>query len=397
MKKLFLLSLLVTLLGCDASKDLGPSSSSGYALSDGTGLAGGGSVSAPGSAPPNAPAPKAGVITAGEWHDLSNWPFWQGLMQKEPWTAQSKAWKLSPTEQYTCLIHSASGQSAADVHVSVRDGQQRVVWEGTTDRTGRVRVVPQLFDRSVVGPFAVYAVMGQQSVRLGTLTDPSGDVTFRLPASVAAPAPVVDVQLVVDATGSMGDEMEYLKNELTDVVEQAQRQLPNTTFRMGSVFYRDHGDDYVTRSLPFTTTLTDVIGFIGEQKAGGGGDFPEAVEEGLQAGINQQWSASARTRLLFLLLDAPPHDKPETIDRMANLVKQAGQKGIRIIPITASGIDKPTEYLMRTMAIGTQSTYVFITNHSGIGNNHLEPTIGEYKVEYLNELMTRLIVQYGKP
>jgi hypothetical protein len=37
---------------------------------------------------------------------------------------------------------------------------------------------------------------------------------------------------------------------------------------------------------------------------------------------------------------------------------------------------------------------VFITNDSGIGNDHLEPTVGEFKVEYLNDLMVRLINQY---
>lgn len=67
------------------------------------------------------------------------------------------------------------------------------------------------------------------------------------------------------------------------------------------------------------------------------------------------------------------------------------KKGIKIIPITASGIDKETEFLMRFFAISTNGTYVFITNHSGIGNEHLEPTVGDYEVEFLNDLMVRLI------
>lgn len=46
------------------------------------------------------------------------------------------------------------------------------------------------------------------------------------------------------------------------------------------------------------------------------------------------------------------------------------------------------------MAIFTDGTYVFITNHSGIGNEHIEPTIGEYQVELLNELIVRLIGEY---
>jgi hypothetical protein len=77
-------------------------------------------------------------------------------------------------------------------------------------------------------------------------------------------------------------------------------------------------------------------------------------------------------------------------------VQSAQKKGIRIIPVSASGIDHETEFLLRFLSISTSSTYVFITNHSGIGGPHLEPTVGPYQVEFLNNLMVRLIAKYGK-
>ncbi len=46
---------------------------------------------------------------------------------------------------------------------------------------------------------------------------------------------------------------------------------------------------------------------------------------------------------------------------------------------------------MRLFAISTNGTYIFITNHSSIGNDHLEATVGPYEVEYLNNLMVRLL------
>ena len=39
---------------------------------------------------------------------------------------------------------------------------------------------------------------------------------------------------------------------------------------------------------------------------------------------------------------------------------------------------------------------IHITNHSGIGNDHLEPSVVEYQVEYLNDLIVRLINKYAK-
>ena len=165
--------------------------------------------------------------------------------------------------------------------------------------------------------------------------------------------------------------------------------------RFGSVFYRDEGDEFVTRPFTFTSDQTSLISFISNQSANGGGDFPEAVHSALDVAITQNsWNDNASARIMFLLLDAPPHYTQEVISSLElNLIK-AAEKGIKIIPITASGIDKATEYLMRSIAILTNGTYVFITDDSGVGNDHLEPTIGEFEVEKLNDLMVRLVGEY---
>ena len=95
-----------------------------------------------------------------------------------------------------------------------------------------------------------------------------------------------------------------------------------------------------------------------------------------------------------LLFSGPPHHEEEIIGSIHKSIKMYAGKGIKIIPIAASGVDKNTEFLLRLMAIFTDGTYTFITDHSGVGNNHLTPTVGEYKVELLNELIIRLIGEY---
>ncbi len=68
--------------------------------------------------------------------------------------------------------------------------------------------------------------------------------------------------------------------------------------------------------------------------------------------------------------------------------------GIRIVPVACSGTDKSTEFLLRSMALATNGTYTFLTNHSGVGNNHIEPTTDKYEVELLNNLLQRIIGQF---
>ena len=96
-----------------------------------------------------------------------------------------------------------------------------------------------------------------------------------------------------------------------------------------------------------------------------------------------------------MILDAPPHKESSNISKVQLAIAKAAEKGIKIIPVSASGIDKETEFLLRFMALSTNGTYVFITNDSGIGNTHLEATVGPYQVEYLNNLMVRLINKYA--
>ncbi|MCB0566482.1 MAG: VWA domain-containing protein, partial [Phaeodactylibacter sp.] len=204
-----------------------------------------------------------------------------------------------------------------------------------------------------------------------------------------------DVFFVFDATGSMADELEYIKVEINDIISRIQNNNNNISFRLGSVFYRDEGDEYVTRTSNLDGNFAQVVDFINIQKADGGGDFPEAVHSALEKAIEgQAWQENARARLLFLILDAPPHHQDNVIQSVQDQILLAAQKGIKVIPVTASGIDKETEFLMRILAIASNSTYTFITNHSGIGNEHLEPTVGDYEVEFLNDLVVRLVDKY---
>jgi hypothetical protein len=170
---------------------------------------------------------------------------------------------------------------------------------------------------------------------------------------------------------------------------------PEIDIYTSSVFYRDIGDQYLVKHSDFTQNIDIAREFISQQEANGGGDYPEAVHTALRTGIEQlQWSAEAKTRIAFLLLDAPPHYEAQIVDEIQHSIKMAAAKGIKIIPITASGIDKETEFLMRFFSITTNGTYVFITDDSGIGNDHLEPSVGDYEVELLNDLLVRLINKY---
>jgi hypothetical protein len=338
---------------------------------------------------------QSGLITAAEWNDLENWQFYNNLIIKDDYSDKADYWNFHNNNRVSILLKSNNQPVINEPVQLFRNGE--VVWESRTDNSGKAEMWINLFQENQSVEITEYSLkINGQPINLDLKLYSEGINEIELNTSQNS-SNRVELNFIVDATGSMGDELEFLKDDLTNVIQQVKNNNSVLEIYTSSVFYRDEGDDYLSKKSDFSANLKTTLDFINDQSAGGGGDFPEAVHSALKIGIEElQWSENAKTRIAFLLLDAPPHHKSQVIGDLQNSIKEAARKGIKIIPITASGIDKETEFLMRFFSITTNSTYVFITNDSGIGNDHLEPSVGEYEVEYLNDLMVRLITEYAE-
>ncbi len=338
--------------------------------------------------------PSPGTLTAGEWSDLDNWNFWLNLGQRQEFSGMASYWEYDRVlgERYQVSITTPDGQPVIGEPILLMY-QDKTLWRAVTDNHGVAELwAPQPMYRDSYNSRTLnFWIRGTSFADVVSYRE--GVNSIVLPNSLITKGSV-DIAWVVDATGSMSDELEFLKTELQDVIRRVQIDNSDASIRMGTVFYRDEGDEYLTKSSPMSSNIGTTISFIGQQYASGGGDFPEAVHTALFEALNGlEWSQESSSKLMFLLLDAPPHYNDQVIADIHNMVSLSASMGVRIIPIVASGIDKNTEFLMRYMAIATDGTYTFITNHSGVGNNHLEPTIGSYDVEFLNDLLVRLIAE----
>lgn len=333
---------------------------------------------------------QSGQITAAEWNDLNHWNFWDSLQRESEFSATIGHWNYNLSQRISVHVTNKQRQVIKNKKIDLLNSSGEVMWAATTDQNGRAELWP-------------LQKQGRQSNTKG-LKIQVGNFRFDAPKffeegineisideAVPETRPKIDIAYMVDATGSMGDELEYLKAELADVIARVKKNHPAAEINSGSVFYRDNGDEYLTRKADFSPGIDNTLQFIKAQSAGGGGDFPEAVENALEETVHKlQWSHNS-LKLAFMILDAPPHHSSEVISQIHRLTAQAASKGIRLIPVVASGIDKDTEFLMRHMAIATNGTYVFITDDSGIGESHLQASVGAFQVEHLNDLMVRLI------
>ena len=349
-----------------------------------------------GRIPMNETQAESGLLTAGEVNDFSKWIMWKdiadGILSEN-----KELWKLYPLERYTLQLENELRSPVFGATVYLLDNSF-VVWASRTDNTGKAELWFNPFtDRIVKGQnISIEIEYGGRYYQIKQAKKFSEGINFfRIETGCLKPK-FADIAFVVDATGSMGDEINYLKMDLQAIMKNIKDTLPNISFNLGSVFYRDTTDEYHTRFSDFSSDIDVTTKFISQQEANGGGDYPEAVHRGLDVAINQMsWRDDAMTKVIFLVLDAPPHTRPDVIAEIQALTLKAAEKGIRIIPVACSGVDKSTEYLLRSIALLTNGTYTFLTDDSGIGNPHIKPTTDKFDVETLSQLLVRLVYQYS--
>lgn len=337
---------------------------------------------------------RAGMLTGGEWRDNSNYMFWKSLFaQRSDWKDILSDWQIDTLSRVFVRV-SGNGSPAAGLTVKLFSGSTEL-WTAVTDSRGEAFLFPGIFYGQKYTPDTVQVELanGKKITEKVPANYNESDSAIEINVSETDPMrKELDLMFMIDTTGSMGDELAFIQKELENVIERVSQQT-RADIALSVNFYRDEGDDYVVRDFEFTKDINKAIKDLSVQRSSGGGDYPEAVTKALRNGISDHQWRNGSEKLMFLVLDAPPH-QDDALKELADIIKSAAQKGIRIIPVASSGVDTDTEYLCRSMAIATGGTYTFLTDDSGIGYSHLEPTIGNYEVEKLNDMIVRIINDY---
>lgn len=154
------------------------------------------------------------------------------------------------------------------------------------------------------------------------------------------PKKKADVVFVLDATGSMKDDVEKLRKEWISKLEETCVEFDS--IRLGLLLYRDYPDSFRFRNLPVKFfDFTDDIAVFEKNlnsfviKGKEGGDIPEAVYEGLYAALDfYAWDEDS-VKKIILVGDAEPHPVPRGTGRYTKKLVQdtAAKKNISITAI----------------------------------------------------------------
>ena len=116
---------------------------------------------------------------------------------------------------------------------------------------------------------------------------------------------------VIDGTGSMNLDITRVRLSVGQLISSFISEGNSAQFRV--VVYRDHCDDEIIETFPhgngFTPEQNSVEDFLNGIKTTGGGDFPEAVLDGLATAATQSdWKLAPGFRNKIIhIFDAPPH------------------------------------------------------------------------------------------
>ena len=370
----------------------GTGTGTGTGMGTGTGATGSGDTGSAGSTGTgggNGGTPQSGLLTAGTWDDNLNFDFYLNYLLQTARTQANGLPQIPRENRLEIRVTDSAGAPLSNATVTVTDTAGIKLLEAPTRSDGRLFFLPGTVGADLGTDVRIAASLGAATATAQAVV---GDTTavIAVPNATATPPVALDLALVIDTTGSMGDEIDYLKVEVRDIAARIADDFPNAAQRWALILYRDVGDAYVVRSFDFEPSLTVFQSNLAAQSAGGGGDYPEAPDQALAKLTTLSWRQpqDSAARMAFWLADAPHHVGRE--GAIANSVLLAQRLGIHIYPIAASGVDDVAEYSMRTAAQVTGGRYLFLTDDSGIGGTHQEPTIPCYFVTTLSRAMIRM-------
>ena len=342
------------------------------------------------SRPSRRPKPQSGQLTAGSLDDAENYDDFCRFVEQAQGNVGRSLPPIDLTRRVLLRVTDGQGRPIGGAHATVEaDGQRQQTLQLTTASDGRAVFLADELGRQAQGCHVrVVAPGGAAAARVDLSLDDERHEIVLEDCEVDRPVQL-DFALVIDTTGSMSDELEYLKSEIDSIVCRVRETFPNVDQRFALVVYRDQGDEYVTRTFDFTPSLEDLRRSLSKQQAGGGGDYPEAVHLALEQAAGLDWRNGNVARVLFLVGDAPPHD--HEADQAFDAVARLRQQGVRVFPVASSGVQLHAECVMRSAAFLTLGQYLFLTDHSGIGNAHAKPHAPQYLVERLDRLMIRMV------
>jgi lysophospholipase L1-like esterase len=240
----------------------------------------------------------------------------------------------------------AANTAAKTTFVTLVDGTKSLFTGHEPDPTKRLNDNPAGWINGITVPLSVsYHPNTQGHVEEKDLMMPYG--IFNAAGDTFNGLGNLDLVFVIDTTGSMQPTLDAVKKFANTLIDNLGRLTGS--FRFALVTYRDQPAwtndplDYASRvNLGFTTSASAIHTALNGMVAEGGGDDPESVYSGIEAGVRMPWRSGVR-KVIIQLGDAPPHD-PEPVSGLTGEKVAHDSLAVdpaEVYPVDVSGNEQP--------------------------------------------------------
>lgn len=309
-----------------------------------------------------APPAQKGPLRAGATDDNADFKAFLKYLEESRQRLAGRFQEIDVSGRTFVRVVDRDGDPVPAAKVQIVDGQGRELWLATTYGDGRSVYYPRLGVTAGQGGEATTVVAYGLGVDGRASFRGEGDeVTVTLPAARPEGQGVdLEVVFLIDTTGSMGDEIAQIKATLLSVTDKVRGLGSAVRLRYGAVLFRDTTDAYVTMAHPFTDDIKAFDAALQQIDAGGGGDYPESVNQGLLQAITGMGWREGSAKVVFLIGDAPPQMQLKGDVLYGASARAATQRGIRVHAVAASGLDPVGSVVFRQVAQFTRGRFIFI-------------------------------------
>ena len=171
--------------------------------------------------------------------------------------------------------------------------------------------------------------------------------------------PKMQVVFALDATGSMSGLINAAKDKIWSIVSSLTQTQTTPDIEVGLIFYRDRGDEFITKRIQLTDSMDMVYGELMHIEAKGGGDSPESVNQGLNEAVELfNWDKDTTTyKAVFLVGDFEPHMNYKNDVPYFVTCKIARSRDI-VLNTILMGTNKVAEKIWKEIAVCNDGAYV---------------------------------------
>jgi hypothetical protein len=302
---------------------------------------------------------RAAEVKAASHDDNEEFPFYQEYCKKNA-SAFTLPLSWDVSQRFVIKVMDEDSNCIPHTRVEVMR-KKKVLFSAATQASGEIVLFPLMDLGKKFKSLTKYTVRVKGKYKY----TPEKRLDFQVPVVLQEqrklPARIpVQICFLLDATGSMKDEIQKLKDVIFSIHARIQKLPSNPELEFSTVAYKDVTDDWLVLGRPFTANIDTFQLNLEDVRASGGGDYPEDLGSGLAYTLDSlKWKDNA-VMFIFLIADAPPHVDYKTDKDYAWGMKQCRKRGIMLTSVGASGLRPVGEFIFRQMSVITNGRFVFL-------------------------------------